>query len=93
MLRRKIKNKKAEVGLTMTWIIATIIIVISISFFIFFADLLAKETDVKATFYELTGIEDFDFSGWVKEKTILAFSLNTNNDEIIDPWIKGEENE
>jgi hypothetical protein len=93
MLKYKIKNKKAEVGLTMTWIIATIIIVISISFFIFFADLLAKQSSIKSTINKIGISEDFDFSEWFKEKTILAFSLNTNNDEVIGLWIKGEENE
>ena len=93
MLKCKIKNKKAEVGLTMTWIIATIIIVISISFFIFFADLLAKQSSLKTAIDKIGISGDFEFSEWFKEKTILAFSLNTNNDGVIDSWIKGEENE
>lgn len=90
MLKYKIKNKNAEVGLTMTWVIATIIIIISISFFIFFADLLAKKSAIKSTIDKIGTSEDFEFSEWIKEKTKLAFGLNTNNNEKINSWIQKE---
>jgi ABC-type phosphate transport system permease subunit len=89
MLNNK-KNKKAQVGESITWIIATIILVVILIIFIYASVALSKtksfNSDVKE---KLTDSVD-----WINSKTEMAYSINDNGKNRIQTWIsQSQENE
>ena len=78
--------KKAQVAETMTWIVATVIIVLALSFFLFFTNVLAKAGAIKKAVNNFLG-RDYDLSNRIEVKTALAFSLNDSNRREIENWI------
>jgi hypothetical protein len=77
-----LKNKKAEIGETITWVVATLIIIAALIIFLFLSSLLAKIKtieigDVKSDFE--------DDSHVLPRKTQIAHQILENkNREIID---------
>jgi len=84
------KNRRAQIAETMTWVVATIIIVVALLGFVYTASLLAK-TKVP-TFKDLK-IEIEKEEDWISKKTDFAFSLNDENREMIEQWIKEDKND
>lgn len=83
-------NKKAQVGETITWIIATVVLIVVLIVFIFISSTLAKEKSLQVNLKN--NLEDsFD---WIDSKTQMSYSINSVNKNRIDLWIsKSEENE
>jgi len=93
--RKKIQiSKKAQIGETMTWVVATIIIIVTLIIFIYVSSLLKEIRNIKLPDLKIDSKEDVN---WLEAKTSFAHSLadNKNKKEIdkwigIDEWIKGE---
>jgi biopolymer transport protein ExbB/TolQ len=86
-----LKNKKAQVGETITWIIATIVLIAILMIFIFTSLALSKLKLFKVNL-KTDSVERIN---WIGEKTEMAYSLNSENKNRIQLWIskEGEYNE
>jgi len=83
-------NKRAQIGETITWIIATIIIIVTLMVFIYVSGSLAKIKMINLKDLNLDSDEEIN---WVEMKTSFAYDLNQDKKELIDYWIKEKENE
>lgn len=84
-----LKNKRAQLGETMTWVIATIIVVVTLIVFIYVSSLLKGIRDVKIPDLKLDSNSDVN---WIQSKISFAHSLDEDkNKEFIDNWIKEAE--
>ncbi|MFC1710554.1 hypothetical protein ACFLZJ_00110 [Nanoarchaeota archaeon] len=79
-------NKKAQVGETMTWIIATIAIIVILLLSLYASSVLGKLKVVNSKDVN----EEIDRLG---KKTALTYFLDSSNKQIIQNWIKEVENE
>jgi len=86
-------NKKAQIGETMTWVIATIIIVIVLIFFIYASSFLAQKNKKVEVSKFLASLSGDDLGTLLETKTSLAYGLSRENREIIDNWIMEAEDE
>ena len=83
------KSKRSQVGDTLTWLIATLIIIFILGIFIYIANGLAKANQISGTFKELfSSNSDNDKVNWLNVKTNLAFDKNSDNKAEIEGWIK-----
>ena len=83
-----VRKKKAQVGGTLTWFVATIIIIVILLIAIYAASILGKgksvgDVDVK----EITGEEEKD---WEDVKNEVAFEKNSTNKERIQKWLNNK---
>ncbi len=78
------KNRKGQVAETMTWVIATIIIIVLLVSAIYVSSLLGKSKNL-----QVEGIENYEENNWAFEKTQFALSINDGNQELILSWVKG----
>ena len=83
------KNKKAQVGETITWIVATLIIIGILLIFIYASVAMAKAKSIKSS--EISNqvssqINSGDI-GWVEVKNNMAFSREGSNKDRIEGWI------
>ena len=85
------KNQKAQIGETVTWIVATLIIIFILVTFIFAASLMGKAKSIASKKIALKTSSGVTETSWVEVKTIFAFEKNINNKNEIDSWIKGVE--
>jgi len=85
--KRKIqRNKKAQLGETMTWIVATLIIIVALIMFIYTSSILAKIKVINLPDLKIDSEKDIN---WLETKTLFAHSQSNNqNKEKIDEWIK-----
>jgi hypothetical protein len=89
-VKKILDNKRAQVGETLTWIIASIIILVVLVVFIYASVGLAKTKNI--TTRDIGSDELGAGNGdWINMKTSLAFSLNNKNKNIIERWINAEE--
>jgi len=89
MLRYKLKNKKAQVGETMTWVFATPIIIAILIFFIILCILLSQ---FKAIVVGSVKTDLSKESAILNIKTSLANEItNGKNKEIIDNILKQDD--
>ncbi len=89
MLNNKIlTNKKAQIGETITWVIATVIIVVVLLLFIYAAIALGKLNSVDSSGVKIkVGSSSID---WINTKTQLAENINNANLNSINAWILQE---
>lgn len=84
------KNRKAQVGEIVTWIVATLIIIVVLITFIYASSILAQKTKIIKVKNLKIGLEEE--ADWLETKTSLTYSLaSEENKQIIDTW--GGENE
>lgn len=83
-------NKKGQVGETVTWVVATLIIVIVLVSFIYASSVLSKVKILTSLSFE-SELE----GNWMEKKMFFSENLSGNkNKEKIMLWIEeGEENE
>jgi len=84
-----LNSKRAQIGESLTWIIATLIIIVVLIIFISFSATLSKTKIFKAKAKEASG--DL-YSNWIDSKTEIAYRIKSENKEKIADWI-AEENE
>jgi hypothetical protein len=83
-----LKHKKAQVGESVTWIIATLIIIGVITIFIYISFLMAQTKNIDIANLQSGAIKNLDT---VSQKTNFANQLENNkNKEIIDNLLKNE---
>jgi hypothetical protein len=93
-LERRVINKKAQVGETLTWIVATLVIIGTLLIFIYSSIALAKvksinSGEVKTHIKQISG-ESID---WIGSKNQMAFSKNNENSNEIGRWINEKQTE
>jgi predicted PurR-regulated permease PerM len=76
-------NRKGQIGESITWVVATIILIVILIVFIYASIVLAKTKSL--TFSVNTNSEDS--ADWINSKTQIAYSINSNNKNKIDEWI------
>ena len=84
------KDKYAQISSTLTWIIATIIIIVLLVVFIYASALLAK-TKVINKLPDLKTHAEKEID-WIALKTSIAYLNKCDNKDKINEWI-GKENE
>jgi len=80
-------NKKAQLGETMTWVIATIVVIGILLIFTFISSAFAKSNGMIVDLKRVFSDEDLTQVNWIGDKTDLAYSINDNNKKNIDEWI------
>lgn len=81
------KNKKAQMAETITWVVATIIIIFLLVLSVYFSSILGKGKSVDKEDIKISQGE-----GWVEVKNSLANMINGENKESIDIWINEVDN-
>jgi len=93
MSNRRLKNNKAQVSDIMTWVVATIIIILILVVFIYASSLLAQKTKIikiKEMKLEIPGEE----INWLNSKTSFAYLKSSEEQrQIIDKWKEENKNE
>jgi len=85
-------RKRGQTSETITWIIATIIIIAILMVFIYASYALSKTKEiVRSVKGVFSGDEEEENAGWIKTKTLLAYEIDDGNKALIDKWI-GENN-
>ena len=88
MLNNKfIPNKRAQVGETITWIVATIIIIFILLVFIYASIVLGKTKAVNPDKVKLKTYDAENEITFIEAKTLLAKKINSDNNLEIDSWI------
>jgi hypothetical protein len=90
ILNKGIKNKHGQVGETLTWVIATIIILIVLIVFVYASIGLAKSKNI-ASSKTSSGKLGSSQGDWIDLKNSLAYSLNNKNQKNIERWINAQE--
>lgn len=83
-----LNSKKAQVGESVTWIIATLIIVMILLIFIYASVILGKTKNIKRDIKIDSGNLSLD---WIKIKTEIAYKFNSQNKNKISSWIAQED--
>jgi hypothetical protein len=82
-LQKMLSNKKGQIGETITWAIATIVLVVILIIFIYASVALSKvktlKTEIKAN--------SADTVNWINAKTQMAYSVSSANKNKIQIWI------
>lgn len=87
MLNKKLN--KAQTGDTLTWLIATLVIIFILGIFIFISNGLAKANQLSSTIKGLfSSNSDQEHTNWLSTKTNLALKKNPDNKVNIEGWIK-----
>ncbi len=81
------KNCKAQVGETLTWIVATLIIIFILVAFVYASVLMGKAKALNPQKLSIKFAETQAEISWVEMKTIFAYSLNDENKNKIETWI------
>lgn len=83
-------NKRGQVGESITWIVATIVLIVLLIIFIYASIALSKVKSLK------TNIKPDSSSSvdWINSKTQIAYSIDSSNKNKIQGWIsQAKENE
>lgn len=78
-------TKRGQVSDTMTWIVATLLIILILVFFVYISFTLAKAKSIERVVFRFGGVtQDAD---WIQQKTVFAFGVNSANREAIQEWV------
>lgn len=83
--------KRSQTADTMTWLVATIIIIVILGAFVFFAGALSEAggiTDTVVSFFS-GDAGGYGSVNWIKEKNDIAFELDAKNKVYIEGWLNG----
>ncbi|MCA9487421.1 MAG: hypothetical protein KC516_00490 [Nanoarchaeota archaeon] len=80
-----LNNKKAQLGETLTWVVATILILVILFFFVFGSSLLGKTKDIKVYREKLTSIsENSNNLDYFLSKTLYTYFQFENSKQKAD---------
>ncbi len=85
-----VKNRKAQIGESISWVVATLIIIFVLLIFVYFSVILSKTKSLKLETKETS--EDSS-SNWIDTKTEIAYQINSANKNKIENWISQENEE
>jgi biopolymer transport protein ExbD len=80
-------NKRGQVGESVTWIVATIVLIVILIIFIYASVVLSKAKSFEVSLKK--GSEDS--ADWINSKTELAYSISSSNKNRIQGWISQAE--
>lgn len=90
MLRYNLfRNNRAQIAETITWVVATLIIIFLLITSIYFSSILGKSKSVNKDDIKISSGEE----NWIDTKNNLAYTINSENKEKIEIWINGVEND
>jgi len=78
--------KKGQVGESITWIVATLILIAILLVFIYLSITLSKTKSLNVSLKA----DSEDSVNWINSKTEMAYSINANNKNKIEEWISLE---
>lgn len=79
-------NKRGQVGESITWVIATIVVIVLLIIFIYASIVLSEFKSLKTSTKKIsTGSVD-----WISSKTQMAYSISSSNKNKIQTWISQE---
>jgi len=87
LYKRFRKNKKAQIGGTLTWFVATIIIVFILLVAVYAASMLGKAKSLNSGSGK---VEKENQEEWVSVKNSLAFEKNSSNQNKIEEWLNNK---
>ena len=90
-MRRMLNSRKAQVGETMTWVVATVIIIVLLIVFIWISYSLAKSRGVIDFAQNVIDLDGEVEVNWVHAKTDFAFGVDSTNRGKINDWIEDEQ--
>jgi hypothetical protein len=83
-------NRKAQIGETLSWVVATLIIVLILVIFVIASIALGKTKNLVSNRNVNVGDSEIDL---IKTKTEIAYALNSQNKNEIENWINLENEE
>jgi hypothetical protein len=86
-------NKKGQLSDAMTWVVATMIIVVLLAVFIYASDVLGEANKIEKGVKTLLKGDLEEGIDYFYEKSKFAYKINSDNKNEIDEWILEEENE
>lgn len=81
-----LNNRKGQVGESITWIVATIVLIVLLIIFIYASVILSEFKSLK-TNTKKTSVDSID---WIDSKTQMAYSVSSSNKNKIEGWISQE---
>ena len=85
------KNKKAQAGESLTWIIATLVIIAVLLAFIYISIGLGKSKAINPGRLSIKTESSVKNTDWSGIKTLLAYTINSQNKNKIDAWVNERE--
>ena len=90
-MKRILIYKKAQIGETLTWVVATILILVILLIFIFISLTLSKSKEISLNKPSAEELRPSSELGEVGSKNSIAFSLKNENEESIKEWLNENE--
>lgn len=84
-IKKYTRNKRAQIGGTLTWFVATLIIIFILLIGIYASSLLGK-----TKFLEFNENIKGSDNSWEETKNTMAFEKDSSNKEIITNWINNK---
>ena len=84
-----LQDKRAQVAETITWVVATLVIIFLLIASIYFSSILGKSKNVSKDDIKTYNIDET----WSQLKTNMAYIVNSENKEKIEVWIRESEND
>ncbi len=82
-------KKRAQLSDTMTWIVATLIIILILVIFVYASSLLAKTHKAISSLKSIGSGESGETVNLIEIKNSFAFERNKNNNLKIEEWLNG----
>lgn len=76
------KNRKAQIAETMTWVVATIIIIFLLIASVYVSVILGKTKVI-----DKTSVGGLDSNLWISYKNQIALNINNANENQINVWL------
>jgi len=89
-MKKILEDRRGQVGETMTWVVATIIIVVSLIAFIWITYAFLKAKSAVSFSKGVSFGGKVVFIDCIHDKTNFAFELNGNGKSAIEDWIDGK---
>lgn len=88
-----LSNRRGQIGETLTWVVATLIIIFVLIIFIYASVALGKAKSVNPKKLQIKEGDSVEDISWIEVKTLIAKTLNIENENEIDVWISEAEDE
>lgn len=85
-----IRGRKAQTADGLTWLVATLIIIVILIVFVSITNLLVETKDIERFVKGVFSSSDAEEVSKIDVKTTLAIEKNNNNQEAIERWVKNE---
>lgn len=83
-------NRRGQLSDAMTWVVATVIILVLLVVFVYASNILGKVNKIETGVKSLAKGEVEENIDFFYEKTKIAYKINDENKNQIDSWIEEE---